>query len=225
MGNIAVKLVASPLLLLAASLVGRRWGQSVAGWLVGLPLTTGPVVFFLALDYGPNFAARAAIGSLAGTAVQAAFCFGYTRTAQFFGWPTALLAATVGYALGTIVFEIAVPSLAMMLPIVLFALAAALVLLPRPQMRAASMPVVPHWDIPARMIVAAGLVLGLSAAAPLIGPRLTGLLATFPVFATVLAVFAHQFEGEPAARQVLRGLLIGLFGFAGFFPVLAVALL
>jgi drug/metabolite transporter (DMT)-like permease len=82
----------------------------------------------------------------------------------------------------------------------------------------------PWWDIPARMIVAAGLVLGLSSAAPLTGPYLAGLFATFPVFATVLTIFAHRLEGEPAARQVLRGLLLGLFGFAGFFALLACAL-
>jgi hypothetical protein len=82
----------------------------------------------------------------------------------------------------------------------------------------------PKWDIPARMVVAAGLVVGLSSAAPLIGPRLAGLIATYPVFATVLAVFAHRLEGEPAARSVLQGLLTGLFGFAGFFAVLAGAL-
>ncbi len=50
MENIAVKLVASPLLIWAASLVGRRWGQAVAGWLVGLPLTSGPVARIQAVD-------------------------------------------------------------------------------------------------------------------------------------------------------------------------------
>lgn len=224
MDNIAVKLVASPLLIWAASLVGRRWGQSVAGWLVGLPLTSGPVALFLALDYGPDFAGRAAIGSLAGTAVQAGFCFSYIGTAQRFGWPIALTAATVAYALGAIVFEIIIPPLAPTLAIVVSALVAALALSPRRQTAARIAPIVPHWDIPARMVVAAGLVLGLSATAPLIGPRLAGLLATYPVFATVLAVFAHRLQGEPAARRVLRGLLIGLFGFAGFFAVLAFAL-
>jgi hypothetical protein len=47
MGNIAVKLVASSLLISAASLVGHRWDQSGAGWLVGLPLISGPVAFLM----------------------------------------------------------------------------------------------------------------------------------------------------------------------------------
>jgi hypothetical protein len=224
MSDIAVKLVASLLLIAAASLVGRRWGRPVAGWLVGLPLTSGPVVFFLAVDYGSGFARHAAVGALAGTAAQACFCLAYTRTAQGFGWPLALSAATVAFVLAAGIFDIATPSLAMTLPIVVLALAAALALLPRPEMREAIALVAPPWDIPARMLVVVGLVFGLGAAAPLTGPRLAGLFATYPVFATVLAVFAHQLEGVAAAEQVLRGLLIGLYGFAGFFSVVAFAL-
>lgn len=224
MENVALKLVASPLLIWAASLVGRRWGQSVAGWLVGLPLTTGPVIFFLALDYGTDFAARAAVGSLAGTAVQAGFCLAYARVARGCGWPIALIAATIAFVLGAILYDLAAPPPPVLLPIVLTALASALFLLPRSAAEARVATVPPPWDIPARMIIAACLVLGLSSAAPLIGPRLAGLIAAYPVFASVLAVFAHRLEGEAAACRVLRGLLIGLFGFAGFCTVLASAL-
>jgi hypothetical protein len=224
MEDFAIKLVASPLLIGAASLVGRRWGQSVAGWLVGLPLTSGPVAFFLALDYGAGFAVHAAAGSLAGTAVQAGFCVAYVRTAQACDWPLALMAATVAFVLGGVLYEITAPRPAVLLPVAVTALALALRLLPRAAASARIGVAPPKWDIPARMVVAAGLVVGLSSAAPLIGPRLAGLIATYPVFATVLAVFAHRLEGEPAARSVLQGLLIGLFGFAGFFAVLAGAL-
>ena len=49
MDNLTLKLVATPALIGTATLVGRRWGQSIGGWLVGLPLTTGPVAFFIAL--------------------------------------------------------------------------------------------------------------------------------------------------------------------------------
>lgn len=39
------------------------------------------------------------------------------------------------------------------------------------------------------------------------------------IYAAILTVFGHR-SGVAAAVQVLRGLLIGLFGFAGFFTVL-----
>jgi len=49
-------------------------------------------------------------------------------------------------------------------------------------------------------------------------------LATFPIFAAVLAVFAHRLQGPMAARQVLWGLLVGLFGFIGFFFVIGLTM-
>jgi hypothetical protein len=46
------------------------------------------------------------------------------------------------------------------------------------------------------------------------------------VYAAILTVFAHRRRGDGAAAavQVLRGLLWGLFGFAGFFVILAALL-
>ncbi len=79
----------------------------------------------------------------------------------------------------------------------------------------------PRWDIPARMIVATVFVIVLTTAAPLLGARLAGLLAPFPLYASVLATFAHRLEGTDGAVAVLRGLLLGLFAFAAFFFVLA----
>jgi hypothetical protein len=70
-------------------------------------------------------------------------------------------------------------------------------------------------------VVFAALVLALTGAAEALGPRLTGLLAPFPLYATILTVFAHALDGAAAAVSVLRGLLLGLFGFAAFFFVLA----
>ena len=82
MSLLAIKLIVTPLIVLAATLAARRWGDAVGGWLVGLPLTSGPVSVFLALERGPAFAAHAADGSLAGVVAQAAFCFGYAALAR-----------------------------------------------------------------------------------------------------------------------------------------------
>jgi hypothetical protein len=57
MDGLALKLVLTPALIGAVSLAGRRWGPGVSGWLVGFPLTSGSVAFFLSLDHGLAFAA------------------------------------------------------------------------------------------------------------------------------------------------------------------------
>jgi hypothetical protein len=80
---------------------------------------------------------------------------------------------------------------------------------------------VPKWDLPLRMIVATALVLLITSLAAVIGPSLSGLAATFPLFAIVLAVFAHRHHGSSAAKGVLRGFVLGLFGFIGFFATVS----
>ena len=52
MVSLALKLLLTPALIGAASLAGRRWGPAISGWLVGLPFTSCPVVFFVALNQG-----------------------------------------------------------------------------------------------------------------------------------------------------------------------------
>jgi hypothetical protein len=223
MGTLALKLVFTPVLVLLASLSGRRWGEAVGGWLVGLPLTSGPVAFFLTLDQGPVFAEQAAAGSLAGTAAQACFALVYFRAAEHGNWPLALAAAALAFAgCAATLQAIALPHLTLFL-VALAALTLGLRAMPAQSVRhvVATLPI---WDIPARMLVATTLVVSVTAGASALGPRLSGLLATFPIFATVLAVFAHRLQGSAAARQVLRGLLMGLYGFASFFIVLSLLL-
>src|SRR5579863_1629709 len=105
MSTLALKLAVTPLLILAASLAIRRWGEIVGGWFVGLPLTSAPVCFFLALDQGTAFAAGSCLGSLAGAASEAAFVFAYSAAARRFGWPLALAAGSFAYAAGGFVFS------------------------------------------------------------------------------------------------------------------------
>lgn len=64
------KIIAAPLLICAATLVSRRWGHGVGGWLTGLPMTSGPVSVFFALDHGSHFARHAAEGTIGGVAVS-----------------------------------------------------------------------------------------------------------------------------------------------------------
>jgi hypothetical protein len=73
METFVLKLIVTPVLIAAASLAGRRWGQAVSGWFVGLPLTSGPIALFVALDHGAGFAAATAVGALAAATAEAAW--------------------------------------------------------------------------------------------------------------------------------------------------------
>jgi hypothetical protein len=219
-----LKLVATPILVGAASLAGRRWGGEVGGWLVGIPFTSGPIALFLALDSGLHFAAQAATGILAGTVSQAAFAVAYAWVALRAGWTASLAAATVAFlAITALMLQIridVVPTFG----IAVCSLAIAIFSMPR--RGAADLPqrTLPWWDIPARMVVATAFVIALTAAAGALGARLAGLLAPFPLYATVLSVFAHRLSGGGSAIAVLNGLLLGLVAFALFFLTVALLL-
>lgn len=218
-----LKLLITPLLILAASLAGRRWGNAIGGWIVGLPLSSGPVSFFLALDHGPAFAQQAAAGTLVGTAAQACFSIAYFWAAGSASWPLAFAAGACGFfACASALQVLALPHL-MLFVIALAALTIGLYLTPRREAVGVSARS-PRWDIPLRMIVATTLVLSVTAAANVLGPRVSGVIAAFPIFASVLTVFSHRNQGPEAARLVVRGLLMGLYGFAFFFLTLSLLL-
>lgn len=224
MAIVVLKLGLTPLLIGAVSYVTRRWGPPVGGWLVALPLTSGPVLVFMALDHGRPFAATAAIGSLAGLGAISAFCVAYAAAAGRFGPPTCFIAGSLAYvgvaiALRPLVDVSAWLVLAAVLPAIL---AASRFI--RPSGQAHSSIPYPRWDVPARIIVAATLVLGITAIAPLLGAQWSGILATFPVYLSVVTVFTHRHLGPRAAADVLRGLLGGLFGTAAFYLVAHLAL-
>jgi hypothetical protein len=220
--SLALKLVLTPMLVGTASLAGRRWGPAVSGWLVGLPLTSAPIAFFLALNHGVAFAAAVAVGTLSGTISQAAFCVTYGWLAWRWGWLRTVSASCLAFVVSTVVLQsLTLPPVPLFLTVVA-ALVVALRLMPeRTETSATMVGPLPRWDIPTRMVVATVFVLLLTGVAPILGPRLTGLLAPFPLYAAVLTVFAHHLQGAAPAAQVLRGLLLGLFAFAGFFLMLA----
>ena len=223
-GALALKLVLTPLLVGAASLAGRRWGSAVGGWLIGIPFTSAPIAFFLALDHGQQFAAVAAVGIMAGAASQSAFCLAYSWTAQRGGWTVSLLAATIAFAVATALLGmVSLPVLALFV-VMIVVLVVSLFLMPAHARRTTAWIEYPRWDLPVRMVVATSFVIVLTAAAPLLGPRQAGLLAPFPLYGAVLAAFAHRIQGAGPAVGVLRGLLLGLFAFTSFFLVLALLL-
>ena len=217
---LAYKLLLTPLFIGAVSLAGRRWGPSVSGWLVGLPLSSGPVVFFFALEQGSRFASAAAQGALAGIISLCGFSLAYIWISKRSGWMASILASwAVFFALTFFMDRLKIPLvLAVIGPLLILLVVLKLIPDATPF---EELPATPHWEILVRMIASTAMVLILTGSANFLGPRLSGLLTPFPVMSSVLAVFSHRFQGAPAAAHFLRGLLVGLFTFATFFLVVA----
>ena len=229
-----LKLLLTPLLIGAVTLIGRRWGPRVAGLVVGLPLTTGPISLFLATERGPAFALRAAGGAMTGLVGTGAFCAAFAVIVRRREWPAALAGALATLAAITLI-EGAVETTPRSLPIVAALAVAALVLLwagasrltaavhherPRRTPQAA----VPAWDLPARVIVSTAMVAAVTACAGALGSRWSGVLSALPVFGAVLGVFTQRQEGRGAAIALMRGLIIGCVSGVLFFTVVGALL-
>ena len=225
MNLLLLKLVLTPALIALASLAGRRWGHAVSGWIVALPLTTGPIVFFLALSHGAAFATDTATGILAGGFSLAAFVIVYGRLASRWAWLPTLAAASAAFLLLTAILRsIQLPILPLWIS-VLGGFYIAFRSLPRDHDPGVHFGEIPGWwDIPFRMAVATGFVVLITSLASRVGPHLAGLLSPFPFFTATMAAFAQHQYGGLAAVSVLRGLILGLFSFASFMFALALLL-
>jgi hypothetical protein len=221
---LAVKLLLAPCFVVGASLTARRHGARVGGLVAALPVVAGPILLVYALAHGRAFAGHAAAGTLLGLISLTAFVVVYARLAGRVAWPAALLAGWLAFALGTVLFSaLAIPTgLALALACAAFAMGVAL--LPRPRAEPAGGGAPPAWDLPLRAGCALALVLALTAVAGWLGPQLSGLLAPFPVIASVLATFTHTQRGVDETLRLLRGLVTGFGAFALFCFTLALAL-
>lgn len=145
--DLVFKLVITPLLLLAATFAVRRWGGAIGGLLVGMPLTSGPISVFLALEHGSAFAVQATAGSLIATAAQAAFfCVVYCRLATQ-GWPWALAGACATFSVVAGLLQWSALPQTGLFPVAILAVTLALHLISNEAARPAHFDP-PWWDLP-----------------------------------------------------------------------------
>src|SRR5690242_8579977 len=217
-----LKLTLAPLLVAAATLVARKWGAKVGGLLMGLPLTTGPILLFLAIDQGPRFAAKASVGILFGLVGLAAFALAYAVSTNRFRWAGCLAFAVAAF------FAFSVAACWLGSDVVVAALTAcaalllAISLIHKPRLGAAPPPP-PWWDLWVRIIAVAALTLATTAVAARLGPVLSGIVGTYPVAITVVVTFTHVQLGRNAVLAMLGGSVLSWFAFASCF--LAIGLL
>jgi hypothetical protein len=211
------KLTLAPLLVVGSSLAGRRWGATVAGLLVALPIVAGPVLLIVAIEQGTHFAARAASTSLLGLAALAAFVAVFANVGRKGAWARALAAGWVTFIALALALSTIGVSRGTAFAIALCAFALAARLLPDDRRTAADRGGrLPAWDLPARALATAVLVVSLTGAASGLGARVTGVLTPFPVAMSVLAAFVLAQRGPREANALLRGFLHGAPGFAVF---------
>ena len=219
---LALKLLLAPLLVVASSLAGRRWGPRLAGILVVLPIVAGPILLILYLDHDSEFAANAARAATLGIVPLAAFALIFAYLSTRHGWLVILLTSWVTVLVADLALSrIAVPA-GIALLLALLALHGSGALLRRMHSPPPPAAATPWWDLPARAIATAVLVVLLTGFAAFLGPALTGALAPFPIALSVVCAFTVAQSGHAGVLALLRGIVPGLDGFALFCFLVAV---
>ena len=220
---LALKLLLVPAFLALITLAGRRWGPQVAGWLAGLPVLTGPILFLLALEKGTAFAAAAATVSLSAVFGAVALIVTYARVCSRRPPGISLFYGLVVWCCAAVLLTSLPLTNFISLGIALLALAIAPGLFPRISTQI-SIARLPKWELPLRMLAGAAVTLTVTSLATAIGPSWSGMFAVFPVITSVLSVFSHRASGPAFTVILLRAMIWGLYALTSFCLALAVLL-
>ncbi|MGH6692971.1 MAG: hypothetical protein ACREF4_20070 [Gammaproteobacteria bacterium] len=220
---LVLKVFLVPALVVSVTLGARRWGPRVGGFLTSFPIVAGPTLFFFALEQGHPFVREAARATLLALVAVSVSGLVYAWASLRAPWWTSLLASWASFVVTTL----ALNSHAWPLPLALvgavgsFFLVRALL----PAVRGAPV-VAPRsaWDLPLRTLVAITAVLTLTGLAEWLGPRVSGAFTAFPSALGILLVFTHVQQGSASVIRFLHGFLPGMWSFALFVFVLAVAI-
>lgn len=215
---LSLKLLMAPVLIAAATLAGRRWGPAVSGWFISFPFISAPISLILAMQNGPDFAARAAAGTLGGQVCCCLFSAAYLLAAKKLPWWLSAPLAVGAYfgcaAVWNSYPQPLLPAFGLLVAVILLLLAS----IPS-QSKQQGQRSAPWWDLPTRMAVAVVFVAGLTSTASALGAHLSGLLSSFPVMGIILACFTHTQQGSQAVHALLRGSILGSFAIAAFYLV------
>jgi len=96
-----LKLFIAPSLVLIATFLSRRFGNTFGGWLIALPLTSAPAAYLIAGKYGFTFAHQVIVGMMFATISQIIFAFFYYQISKRHNPALSLLGGVVAFALST----------------------------------------------------------------------------------------------------------------------------
>jgi uncharacterized membrane protein (GlpM family) len=217
-----LKLAIVPVFIGLITLVGRKWGSSVAGLMGAFPVVAGPIIIFIALEQGSEFAALTSTSAISATACLLIFGLVYSWACIRLSWIFALLYSLIAWFILAFTLAMTTPSLGIALLIAMSSLIITPLLLPHT--KPTTTPNTKLHDLPWRMLVGALLTFSVTTLAGALGEVWSGILAVFPVIGLVLAVFTHNSLGSTHVTQVYRGMVKGLYSFAAFFLTLTLLL-
>ena len=210
--TLALRMVITAAFVVTASVITERSGPVIGALIATLPISAGPSYLFLALDHDAAFVAEGALASLPINAATIFLGLTYVVLAQRrSAIVSCLCAVAVWLALASIIRS--VPwTLAGGLIANAIAYAICVPLLAR--YRYVKMPPVSRrwYDIPLRASLVATLVATVVTLSGWVGPKVSGIIALFPVVFTSMMLILHPRIGGPPTAAVLANSAWGLIG-------------
>ena len=211
--------------VVTASIIAERSGPVIGALVATLPISAGPSYAFLALDHDAAFIAQGALASLPVNAATIVLGLIYVVLAQRHNLVVSCgLAMAVWIALASIV-RLFDWSLSAGLAANLVAFGICIPLLAR--YRHAKMPLITRrwYDVPLRASLVATLVAIVVSTSGWVGPRVSGVIALYPIVFTSMMLILHPRIGGPPTAAVIANAAWGLLGFGMAVAVMHVAVL
>ena len=211
--TLALRMAFAAAFVVTASIVTERSGPVIGALIATLPISAGPSYVFLALDHDAAFIAEGALASLPINAATILLGLTYVLLAQR---RSALVscgaAVAVWIALASVIRSVQW-TLAGGLIANAIAFAICVPLLQR--YRHVKMPMVARrwYDIPLRASLVATLVATVVTLSGWVGPKISGIIALFPVVFSSMMLILHPRIGGPPTAAVLANSAWGLMGF------------
>jgi Integral membrane protein TerC family len=181
----AVGMVDELYIMIAAVVLAIVLMILTAGWISGFvnrqPIVAGPILLILYVEHGSEFAAEAASAGTLAIVPLALFALIFAHLTRRHGWLLTLMIGWVVVLLADLALaQIRLPAVIALL-LALIALHGASAVLRRLDQPPSPSIATPWWDLPARAVATALLVVVVTGLAAALGPGLTGALTPFPI--------------------------------------------
>ncbi|OKH89824.1 hypothetical protein [Thalassospira sp. TSL5-1] len=212
------KLAVSIVVVLGLSILAERAGPRVAGVLSGYPLGTAILLFFIAIEQGVPFARESAVYALPGLIATLAFLYAYYLASRAVAhhslrvqMPVASLASFAAFVFVSWLGQLFTFSLFEAAAALLIAMGVSIFLFRAIENVSIAQRVrITRSIVAIRAAIAALIVVAISGAAAIIGPRWAGLFAGFPVTLYPMILILHWSYGLAPVHTVIRNFPRGM---------------
>jgi len=223
--TLALRMAITAAFVVTASVITERSGPVLGALVATLPISAGPSYVFLALDHDAAFIAEGALASLPVNAATIFLGLTYVVLAQRqSAIVSCLTAVAVWIALASVIRSVQwTLTGGLIANAVAFAICVPLLR----RFRHVKMPLITRrwYDIPLRALLVATLVATVVTASGWVGPKISGIIALFPVVFTSMMLILHPRIGGPPTAAVLANSAGGLMGLGIAIAVLHIAAL